>query len=169
MNPLIREAVYITRDFETATFVGAIAVMLHVGTQHQSRDLDFGVAEQITRDEFLKKGYRIVGHNDKKFTPRGYKIDVYDKRNLNDIPLEYIVNTATTVTVDKKGTTVNVISLEGLIIAKFRAGRDQDIVDLQRLSTSCNSRINWDEIKNLAKNDIEYSNIKQIVHLYTIR
>ena len=44
MKPLIREAAYITQDFGTATFVGAIAVMLHTNEQRQSQDLDFVVA-----------------------------------------------------------------------------------------------------------------------------
>ncbi len=167
MNPLIREAVYITRDFKTATFVGAVAVMLHVGLQRQSLDLDFVVAEQITFNQFLDKGYKIDSKNDRKFTPRGYKIDVYDKRELNDISLKYIINTATAIRVNKKGTTVNVISLEGLIVTKFRAGRDHDIEDLIQLSIYCSSKINWDEIQNLVKDDVEYSNIKQTIHLYT--
>ncbi len=67
---------------------------------------------------------------------------------------------------NKKENTVNVISLEGLIVSKFRAERDQDIEDLQRLAIHCSSRINWDEIKNLAKNDMEYSNIKNIIQLF---
>jgi len=91
VKPLIREAVYISQDFGTATFVGAIAVMLHTDEQRQSQDLDFVVAEQITNDEFLDKGYKIDQQNDKKFTPRGYKIDVFDKRDLNDIPIELLV------------------------------------------------------------------------------
>ncbi len=52
MMPLIRKAVCISRDFGT-TFVGAVAVTLHTGEQRQSRDLDFVVAEQITRDDLL--------------------------------------------------------------------------------------------------------------------
>lgn len=166
MKPLIREAVYITQDFGTATFVGAIAVMLHTDEQRQSKDLDFVVAEQITIDEFLDKGYKIDQQKDKKFTPRGYKIDVYHERDLNDIPLEYIINTASSIAVDKKETMVKAISLEGLIVSKFRAGRDQDIEDLQRLAIRCSSRINWDEIKNLAKTDVEYSSMQQAIQLY---
>ena len=77
MKPIIREAVYISQDFGDATFVGAIAVMLHADKQRQSQDLDFVVAEQIGIDEFLDKGYKINWQKNKKFTPRGYKIDVY--------------------------------------------------------------------------------------------
>ena len=107
MMPLIREAVCISQDFGTATFVGAVAVTLHAGEQRQSMDLDFVVAEQITSDEFLDKGYTVDQQSGKKFTPRGYKIDVYEKRDLNNIPLEYIVKTAVAIPVDKKGTAVN--------------------------------------------------------------
>ncbi len=168
MRPLIREAICISRDFGTATFVGATAVMLHTNEQRQSQDLDFVVSEQITTDEFLDKGYKIDQQGDRKFTPRGYKIDVYHERDLNDIPLEYIIKTAAAIPVDRKGTTtVNAISLEGLITAKFRAGRDQDIEDLRRLAIRCGSKINWSEIKNLAKSDTEYSEIEQAIRLYS--
>ena len=169
MMPLIREAVCISRDFGTSTFVGAVAVTLHTGEQRQSMDLDFVVAEQITSDEFLDKGYTVDQQSGKKFTPRGYKIDVYEKRDLNNIPLEYIVKTAAAIPVDKKGTAVNVIALEGLVVTKFRAGRDQDIEDLRRLAVRCRSKINWSEIRHLAKSDIEYSQMEQALRLYAAR
>ena len=166
MNPLIKEDVCITQGFGAATFVGAIAVMLHTNEQHQSQDLDFVVAEQISNDEYLEKGYKIDLQKDKKISPRGFKIDVYDKHDFNEMSLEYIIETAAVIPVDKKGTTVNAISLEGLIVSKYRAGRDQDIEDLQRLAIRCNSKINWNEIAKLAKNDVEYSNIKQAIQFY---
>ena len=168
MNPLIKEAVYISQDLGDITFVGAVAVMLHTGEQWQSKDLDFVVAKQITVDEFLDKGYKIDLQG-KKFTPRNYKVDVYHERNLNGIPLDYIIKTATAIPVDKKGTTVNSISLEGLIVTKFRAGRDQDMEDLQRLTVRCSSKINWDEIKCLVKSDTEYSEIEQTINFYLTR
>ncbi len=123
-------AVRISQDFENVTFIGATAVMLHAGEPRQSWDLDFVVAKQITIDEFLNKGYKINQQQNKIFTSRNYKIDVYHERNLNGIPLDYILRTATSIPIDKKGTTINTISLEGLIVTKFRAGRDQDIEDL---------------------------------------
>ena len=82
MMSLIREAVCISRDFGTTTFVGAVAVTLHTGEQRQSMDLDFAVAEQITSDKLLDKGYTVDQYSSKKFTPRGYKIDVYKKTRL---------------------------------------------------------------------------------------
>ena len=70
------------------------------------------------------------------------------------------------IPVDKKGTAVNVITLEGLVVTKFRAGRDQDIEDLRRLAVRCRSKINWNEIRYLAKSDMEYSQIEQALRLY---
>ena len=70
---------------------------------------------------------------------------------------------------DKKGTAVNVITLEGLVITKFRAGRDQDIEDLRRLAVRCRSKINWNEIRHLTKSDMEYSQIEQALRLYAAR
>ncbi len=70
MKPLIREAVSISQDFGTATFIGAIAVMLHTDEQRQSQYLDFVVAEQITTDEFLAKGYKIDQQRQKNHTER---------------------------------------------------------------------------------------------------
>ena len=56
MDPIINEAVRISRDFESATFVGAVAVMLHAGERRHSMDIDFVVIERITNAEFLEKG-----------------------------------------------------------------------------------------------------------------
>ena len=163
MTPLVREAVLISRDFKSATFVGAVAVTLHTGEQRQSMDLDFVVAEQIPTDEFLSKGYKIDPQRGTKLTPRRYKIDVYHKRDLNGIPLGHIISTAAAISVDRKGTTVNAISLEGLVVAKFRAGRDQDLEDLQRLAIRCGPKISWGEIGRLAKSDTEYAQIRQAI------
>jgi len=108
LNPYIEEAVLITQDLGDATFVGAVAVFLHTKKSRESQDLDFVVAEQITREEFISLKYRFINENGKEvtYTPRNYKIDVYDSRELNDIPLETIIATRATITVDKKGTTV---------------------------------------------------------------
>ena len=57
-------------------------------------------------------------------------------------------------------------NLKGLIVSKFRARRDQDIEDLQRLAICCEIKINWSEVKGLAKSDMEYSEIKQTIQLY---
>ena len=67
---------------------------------------------------------------------------------------------------NRNGTTVKAISLEGLIVSKFRAGRDADVEDLKRLAVRCKSKIRWNEIEHLTKSDTEYSRIKMAIQLY---
>lgn len=78
---------------------------------------------------------------EKTYTPRNYKIDVYDSRDLNGIPLNRIIETRTTITVDKKNTIVNAICLEGLIVVKYRAKRDQDLSDLSLMQCIVSKRL----------------------------
>jgi hypothetical protein len=115
LNPYIEEAVLITKDLGDATFVGAVAVFLHTEKSRESKDLDLVVTEQITREQFLNLDYRFINENGKErlYTPRNYKIDVYDSRDLNGVPLNRIVETRATIIVDKKNTTVKAICLEG--------------------------------------------------------
>ena len=166
MNRIISEAVRISRDFEGAALVGAVAVMPHAREQRQSMDIDFVVIKQITDAEFLEKGHTIDTLKNRKFTPGGFKIDVHHERESNCIPLEHIVETAAAISADKSGTAVKTISLEGLIVSKFRAGRDADVEDLQRLAVRCKSKINWNEVEHLAKSDTEYSLIRTAIKLY---
>ena len=140
--------------------------MLHAREQRQSMDIDFVVIERITDAEFSEKGYRVDILKNKKYTPGGFKIDVYHERDLNCIPLERIVKTAAVIPVGKHGTTVKAISLEGLIVSKFRTGRDADVEDLKRLVVRCKSKIRWNEIEHLAKSYTEYSLIKKAIRLY---
>ena len=93
MNPYIEEAVLITQDLGDVTFVGAVAVFLHTGKSRESKDLDLVVAKQITREQFLDLNYRFITENGKEriYTPRNYKIDVYDSHDLNEIPLDKII------------------------------------------------------------------------------
>lgn len=168
MNPYIEEAVLITKDLGDATFVGAVAVFLHTKKSRESQDLDFVVAEQITREEFLNLEYRFIEENGKEkiYTPRNYKIDVYHSRELNEITLDRIIETRATIPVDKKGTTVNVICLEGLIVAKFRAKRDQDLGDLSLLSMYCYKNIDWKFLKTFTKEDVEFEQIARTMKFY---
>jgi len=53
LNPYIEEAVLITKDLGDVTFVGAVAVFLHTKKSRESKDLDFVVAEQITREHLI--------------------------------------------------------------------------------------------------------------------
>jgi len=168
LNPYIKEAVLITQDLGDVTFVGAVAVFLHTKKSRESQDLDFVVAEQITREEFLNLKYRFVEENgkEKTYTPRNYKIDVYDSRELNEIPLQQIIDTRDTIHVDKKGTTVNAICLEGLIVTKHRAKRDQDLEDLSLIAMYCYGNIDWKILRTFTKNDLEFRQIAENMKFY---
>lgn len=168
MNPYIEEAVLITKDLGDATFVGAVAVFLHTGKSRESNDLDLVVAEQITREHFLDLNYRFVNENGKEriYTSRNYKIDVYDSRDLNEIPLHRIIETRATIAVGKKNTTVNVICLEGLIVAKYRAKRDQDQADLSLIAMYCFKKIDWKLLQTFTKDDIEFRQIAESMKFY---
>ena len=168
MNPYIEEAVLITKDLGDATFVGAVAVFLHTGKSRESKDLDLVVAEQITRKQFLDLKYKFINENgkEKTYTPRNYKIDVYDSRDLNEVPLNRIIETRTTITVDKKNTMVNAICLEGLIVVKYRAKRDQDLSDLSLIAMYCFKKIDWKLLQTFTKNDIEFRQIAEAMKFY---
>ena len=168
MNPYIEEAILITKDLGDATFVGAVAVFLHTRKSRESQDLDFVVAEQITREQYLNLNYRFIVENGKEriYTPRNYKIDVFDSRDLNDIPLNKIIETRTAISVDKKGTIVYAICLEGLIVAKFRSNRDQDQSDLSLIAMYCYKKINWKFLQTFTKNDIELRQIAETMKFF---
>jgi len=168
LNPYIEEAVLITRDLGDVTFVGAVAVFLHTGKSRESKDLDLVVAEQITRKRFLDLKYRFINENGKEriYTPRNYKIDVYDSRDLNEIPLDRIIETRVTITVNKKNTTVNTICLEGLIVVKYRAKRDQDLADLSLIAMYCFKKIDWKLLRTFTKDDVEFRQITETMKFY---
>lgn len=168
MNPYIEEAVLITKDLGDVTFVGAVAVFLHTKKSRESKDLDFVVADQITREQFLHLKYKFINENGKEriYTPRNYKIDVYHSRDLNNISLDKIIETRATIPVDKKKTTVNAICLEGLIITKYRAGRDSDQTDLSLIAVYCHKKINWKLLQTFTKDDIEFRQIAETMKFY---
>ena len=92
----------------------------------------------------------------KKTSPRGYKIDVYDRRGGgggSGIPLDYILDNAKTFSVG--GGTLRAISLEGLLVLKHRAGRAADGTDIQLLARTRGRDIDWDEIARLSRHDAE--------------
>ena len=151
-----------------ATFVGAVAVFLHTKKSRESQDLDFVVAEQITREEFLNLNYRFIEENgkEKTYTPRNYKIDVYHSQKLNKISLDKIIETRAIIHVDNKGTIVNAICLEGLIVTKFRAKRDQDLEDLSILSMYCYKNIDWKFLKTFTNEDVEFEQIAHTMKFY---
>ena len=158
---MIQEAALVTKELVDVVFVGAVAVMLHTGRERQSHDVDFVVGRDISTDEFLDKEYKVDFYSEKLYTPRGIKIDLYKKHDFGGIPLDHIVNTA--VTKQANGTSVSVISLEGLLISKHRAGRAIDISDLDSIIVTCGSEIDWNEMEYLAKSNVELTELRELV------
>lgn len=111
--------------------------------------------------------YRFINENGKEriYTPRNYKIDVYDSRDLNEVPLERIIETRATIPVGKNKT-VNTICLEGLIVVKYRAKRDQDLSDLSLIAMYCFKKIDWKLLHTFTKDDIEFRQIAETIKFY---
>ena len=168
MNKIIREALEITNDLGPVTFVGAVAVMLQTKQMRHSQDIDFVIKGKLSNEDLLHKQYRIIRENRKEkiYTPRGYKVDIYSSRDLNEIPLKTIIDTAQVIPVDKKGNTVNAMSLEALIVSKFRANREQDHEDLHRIASTRYKDIREDKLEELAKSDMEFQEIKNVLKFY---
>lgn len=163
MHPLIREALKITEDLGSVTFVGAVAVFLHSKNTRESQDLDFVMAKPITREELLDKHYRFIVENgkEKTYTPRNYKIDIYSDRPLNGIPIQTIIETSHDFEVDNKGHKVNAMGLEALILAKFRANRpSQDYPDLRILAVQRLKQIDWKLLEKLSGSKTEVDTLK---------
>ena len=168
MNQYVNEAVKITNDLGDVTFVGAVAVFLHTKQSRESQDIDFIISKQITRDKFLNLGYKFITENGKEkiYTPRNYKADIYNSRDLNEISLDRIIKTRKTISINKRGDRVKSICLEGLIVTKIRANRDQDLDDLYLLGTCCYKNIDWKLVKSFSKNDEEFKTIEDAMKFY---
>ena len=74
MKPIIREAVYISQDFGDATFVGAIAVMLHADKQRQSQDLDLSLPNRSVLMSFWTRDTRSTGKKTKNLLQEDTKL-----------------------------------------------------------------------------------------------
>jgi predicted nucleotidyltransferase len=144
MNPLIQEAISITKDLGDVTFLGAVAVLLHTKSGRQSQDLDIAVTTPITDKELEQKGYfkGMEGGVEIRRTPNNYKIDIYHDRPINEIPISVIIKNAIYIPV--KNMKIRVVSLEALILMKARTSRDQDIEDLMYISKQKYDKINWE-------------------------
>ncbi len=165
MNPLIQEAISITKDLGDVTFLGAVAVLLHTKSGRQSRDLDFAVATPITDKELEEKGYfkRMEGGEEIRRTPNNYKIDILYRRPINEIPISVIIKNAIYIPVNKN-MKIKVVSLETLILMKARTSRDQDIEDLMYISKQKYNKIDWEKLKSLTKSQTEFINIRTAIN-----
>ncbi len=165
MNPLVREAIDITKDIGDVIFIGAVAIMLHTNQGRSSADLDIALSTTISDEELEQKKY--IRHTDKRdswYTPRGYKIDIF-RKDVSKIPMNLVVETSKIVPVDSKNK-VRVAGLECLIVAKSRANRPIDREDLRLLAKRKFEEINWDVLKSMTKLDIEFTTIKSTMNFY---
>ena len=85
---------------------------------------------------------------------------------LNEIPLQTIIDNAQAISIDKKESTVSVMSLETLIVSKFRANREQDNEDLNRIAKTRYKDIQKDKLKELTKSDTELKEILTALKFY---
>lgn len=113
-----------------------------------TRDIDLVVAGSLNPERLVELGYRRrEGHDASWYTPRGIQADFYTK-DLAKIPASWILDTAVPINIGKKK--IRVICLEGLILAKHRAGRTQDTDDLRQLFASRGQEIRWDTMSQIA-------------------
>lgn len=158
-------AVKIARDLGEVVFVGAIAVITHIGTYRQTRDIDLALASPISDEALEELGYRILQEGGKKVirTQDGIKVDFFT-RDVSHIPVPKIFETAIT---RKLGAgEIRVMCLEALLIAKMRASRDQDISDLQQLCMIKGKSIRWKVVESMATS-VEVSNLKNTARVFS--
>ena len=152
----------VAHDFKgRVVFVGAFAVVCHIGPYRQTRDIDLVLASPMTDEEFEALGYRIFTEGGKKVirTKEGVKIDVFT-RDVGGIPVATIFETA----LEKQLETgkVRIICLEALLIAKMRAARPQDIADIQELCRRRGRSIRWNVVEPFAT-ETEAAELKNVV------
>jgi len=163
MHPLIQEAIRITEDLGDVVFVGAVGIFLQTKATRESQDLDFAVARELPVELLDEKRYfvREVRGKEARYTPRGYKIDIYT-RDLSGIPIDRVVASAKDIEV-RKGMTVKAASVEVLVVSKFRAAakrKGTDDVDIRTLVQRKYKEIDWDVLKSLTDSEIEYQRIR---------
>ncbi len=156
----------LTQDFKgRVVFVGAFAVVCHIGPYRQTRDIDLVLASPVTDDKFEEFGYRIFSEGGKKVirTKEGVKIDVFT-RDVGGILAATIFETS----LEKQLETgkVRIICLEALLIAKMRAARPQDVVDVQELCRRRGKSVRWNVVNSLAT-ETEAAELKNVVSAFS--
>ncbi len=88
-------AVRVSRDLKVVVFVGAFAVICHIGPYRSTRDIDLALASPLSEDEFEKLGYRAFNESGKKVirTREGVKLDEYT-RDVSGIPVSDVFKRA---------------------------------------------------------------------------
>ena len=155
---LEHEAVRITEELGDVVFVGALAVN-HYTRSRGTMDVDLVVAGPLDEKLLKALGYRKrEASRSSWYTPRGIQADFYTK-DVGRIDVNWIVETSVPVKLGKKG--IRVICLEGLVLAKHRAGRSQDVADLQQLIADRGKDIRWGTLGEVAT-ELEVKELKQI-------
>lgn len=162
MNQFQREAIAITKELKDVVFIGAIAVLAHLGWKYrQTRDFDIAMATRLTKEQLEDLGYRTFTEGGKEVirSPRGFKVDIYTE-DVNDIPVNTIMTTALEISLQNEK--IRVATIEILLVAKLRASRPQDRDDLRELCKKHGNSINWTFLKELTSGT-EISVIEQAV------
>ena len=155
---LKREAVSITDELGDVVFVGAFAVN-HYFSYRTTRDIDLVIASPLDERKLIRLGYsKFESRGVTWFTPRGVKVDFFT-RDVGGIPVAWIMEKSVQVSFRNK--TYRVICLEGLVLAKHRAGRSSDIADLQQLLRNCGKGIRWDVMEEIADR-VELDELRKI-------
>ncbi len=142
-------AARVSRDLKDVVFVGAFAVVCHIGAYRRTRDLDLALAMPLSDEEFERLGYRASYESGKKVlrTQEGVKLDVYT-RDVSGIPISDVFKTAIVIRIGPDE--IKVMCLEALLIAKMRASRPQDVEDVQTLCRRLGKAVRWDVVDKLA-------------------
>jgi len=156
---LEQEAIKITGELGRVVFVGAIAVN-HYSNYRTTKDIDLAMAGPLDEQKLVHLGYARWSESKggSWLSPRGIKVDFYT-RDVGRIPVTWILDHAVQVKLGKKE--INVIRLEGLMLAKHRAGRTTDIADLRQLMTRRGGNIDWNLMAEIAE-PLEISELRKI-------
>ena len=147
---LEQEAVKIADELGRVVFIGAIAVN-HYSNHRTTKDIDLAIASPLDEQKLVRLGYtRWSESKDTSWlSPRGIKVDFYT-RDVGRIPVTWILDHAVQVKLGKNKE-IRVICLEGLVLAKHRAGRTTDIADLGQLLTHRGGSIDWNLMAEIAE------------------
>jgi predicted nucleotidyltransferase len=168
MHILLREAITITKDLGNVIFIGAVAILSYTKFSRESQDIDFIITYPISDEELFEKGYRKFWRSGKEemLTPNQMKIDIYYNRDINNIPIQTLIDTARNVQLDKNNT-IKAASLESLIVMKYRARRGQDKDDLGTIAQRKFNVIDWKALRLIAPTEVEFSEIYTAMKYYS--
>lgn len=162
MDQLQRETIAITKELGNVVFIGAVAVLAHLGWKYRrTHDFDIAMAVKLEKEELEKRGYKTFREGGKEVvrSPRGYKVDIYTE-DVNEIPVRTVMTTAAEIPL--KNEKIRVVAIEVLFVAKLRTARPQDMEDLRELCKKHGNSINWAFLRELASGT-EISTIEQMV------